>query len=302
MAEMKRLTSEAMAQGAVGLTCAWHGGGPEFPDEVAAMLNVAARTGGYYGVHLGSEGDQLIEELQKALDIGRQAMIPVHVYHLKARGRHNWGLVQQAIAMIEAARAEGVAVVRNPALEMYQGRRVSEIARMRGQGDDPAETVFDIIHEEGNFPGGVFHNMSEEDVQTVMPCPWVAVASDGTALNLNVPGFPHPRSFGTNVRVLGKYVRDDGVLRLEDAVRKMTSLPAQVLRLSDRGVLRQGYWADVVIFDPDQVADRATFEQPKQYPVGIEYVLVNGQLVVDHGEHTGARPGQVLYGAGKQRG
>src|SRR5437868_13529747 len=119
---------------------------------------------------------------------------------------------------------EGIvaAVVRNPNLKMYEGRRVSEIARMRGQGDDPAETLFDILHEEGNFPGGVFHNMSEEDVQTVMPCPWVAVASDGTALNLNAPGFPHPRSFGTNVRVLGKYAREDGVLRLEDAVRKMT--------------------------------------------------------------------------------
>ncbi len=87
---------------------------------------------------------------------------------------------------------------------MYEGRRVSEIARMRGQYDDPAETVFDILHEEGNFPGGVFHSMSQEDVRTVMPCSWVAVASDGTALNLNTPGFPHPPSFGTNVRVLAK--------------------------------------------------------------------------------------------------
>jgi N-acyl-D-aspartate/D-glutamate deacylase len=142
--------------------------------------------------------------------------------------------------------------------------------------------------------------MSEEDVKTVMRVPWVSIGSDGSALNLKFPGKPHPRSFGTNPRVLGKYTREEKVLALEDAVRKMTSLPAQVLGLKDRGLLREGYWADVVVFDPDRVADMATYENPKQYPKGIDYVLVNGAIVIDHGHHTGARPGRVVYGPGKR--
>ena len=129
---------------------------------------------------------------------------------------------------------------------------MAEIARARGQSD-PVETWFDLVSENGAFPGGVYHNMSEDDVRTVMRCPWVSIASDGSALNEGAAGVPHPRSFGTNVRVLGRYVREERVLRLEEAVRKMTSLPAQVLRLRDRGVLREGYWADVVVFDPASV-------------------------------------------------
>jgi N-acyl-D-amino-acid deacylase len=366
LAEMERLTAEAMEQGVFGLTCAWHGGGPEFPEEVAALAKVVVRYGGYYGVHLGTEGDEMVEELEKALYVGREARIPVHIYHIKARGKQNWGRVKESIATIEAARAEGLevtanqypytamqhtwqrlmprwvqdapraetiarfadrafrdrvkqdsefqqyveehggwpgivaSVVRNPELKPYEGKRVSEIARLRGQDADPAEAVFDVVHQEGNFPAGVFHNMSEDDIKTLMRCPWVSVASDGRALNLDAPGFPHPRSFGSNVRVLAKYVRDEGVLTLEEAIRKMTSLPAQVLRLPDRGLLREGYWADVVVFDPDRVADRATFEQPKQYPLGVDYVVVNGTPVVEGGNHTGARPGRVLYGAGKR--
>lgn len=191
-------------------------------------------------------------------------------------------------------------VVRNPALKQYEGKRAIQIAEMRGQQDDPAEAVFDVVLEEGNFPHGVFHNMAEEDVQTFMKQPWVSIGSDGTALNLNAQGLPHPRSFGTNVRVLGKYAREEGLFPLEEAIRKMTSQPAGVLGLADRGLLRPGYWADVVVFDRDSVADRATFEQPKQYARGVEYVLVNGELVVARGEHTGARPGRAIYGPGKR--
>jgi N-acyl-D-aspartate/D-glutamate deacylase len=142
--------------------------------------------------------------------------------------------------------------------------------------------------------------MAEEDVKTVMQVPWVSVGSDGSALNLKYPGKPHPRSFGTNPRVLGKYSRDEKVVGLEDAVRKMTSLPAQVLRLKDRGQLKEGHWADIVIFDADRIADTATYENPKQYPKGIDYVLVNGVVVVENGDHTGARPGRVIYGPGKK--
>jgi N-acyl-D-amino-acid deacylase len=368
LAAMERLTAEAMAQGAVGLTCAWHSGGPEFPDEVVALAGVAARFGGYYGVHLGSEGYALAQELDKALDVGRRAGLPVHIYHLKVRGLRNRGRVDEVVATIEAARRQGVevtanqypytamqhpwarlmprwvqdaprrqiiprfadralreqikrdpeflqyvdehggwggivaSVLSNPALKRFEGKRVSEIARLRHQADDPAEAVFDLVLEEGAFPYGVYHNMAEEDVRTVMRCPWVAVASDGTALNQQAPGLPHPRSFGTDVRVLGRYVREQRVLGLEDAIRKMTSLPAQVLGLGDRGLLRAGAWADVVAFDPTVVADRATFEDPKQYPVGVEYVLVNGGLVIGRGQHTGARPGRPIMGRGSVTG
>jgi N-acyl-D-amino-acid deacylase len=357
---MEQLTAEAMDHGAMGLTCAWHGGGPEYPDEVAAMAKVAARYGGYYGVHLGTEGYQVAEELDKALYVGREGGLPVHIYHIKVRGKGNWGHIGGIVEAIESARAEGLdvtanqypytamqhpwsrlmprwvqdepraeiiphfadrsfrdrvkqdpefkqyvdehggwegivaSVVRNPAIEHYQGKRATEIARMRGQEGDPAEAVFDVVLEERNFPHGVFHNMAETDVQAFMRKPWVSIGSDGTALNDKAQGLPHPRSFGTNVRVLGKYVREEECFSLEEAVRKMTSLPAGVLRLPDRGLLRQGYWADVVVFDPASVTDRATFDQPKQYPKGVEYVLVNGQVVIDRGEHTSARPGRPI--------
>ncbi|MBV9601919.1 MAG: amidohydrolase family protein [Chloroflexi bacterium] len=365
VAQMQDLTATAMQQGAMGLTCAWHGGGPEHPAEVAAMARVAARYGGYYGVHLGSEGYEIDEELAKALYVGREAHISVHIYHLKVRGRKNFGRVRAIVQEIEAARAQGLditanqypytamqhawarlfprwvqdvprreviphfaerdfrdrvkhdpefvqyidehggwdgivaSVLRNPALKVYEGKCATDIARMRDLEADPAEAVFDLVLEEGNFPHGVYHNMAEDDVRTVMKLPWVAIGSDGTALNDRADGLPHPRSFGTQ-RVLGKYSRDEGMLPLSEAIRKMTALPARVLGLKDRGALRIGAWADVVVFDPSVVVDRATFEQPKQYPSGVEYVFVNGQLVVAHREHTGARPGRAIYGPGRR--
>jgi N-acyl-D-amino-acid deacylase len=185
--------------------------------------------------------------------------------------------------------------------KQYEGKTILEISKLRGQSD-PAETCFDLITEESAFIPGVHHTMSEADVKYVMQIPWVSVASDGSALNLNAPGKPHPRSYGTNVRVLGKYVREEKILALEDAVRKMTSLPAQTMRLKDRGLLREGYWADVVIFDPSTVGDPATYENPQQYAKGVPYVLVNGMVVIDNGNHTGARPGKIIYAPGKNSG
>ena len=130
----------------------------------------------------------------------------------------------------------------------------------------------------------------------VMLLPWVAPASDGSAVNLDEPGVPHPRSYGTNARVLGRYVREEGVLTLEDAVRKMSSLPAQILGLRDRGQLREDFVADVVVFDPQEVLDTNTYEAPKSYAAGVPYVIVNGVVVIDSGEHTGARPGRPVLG------
>ncbi|HWP60656.1 MAG TPA: D-aminoacylase [Candidatus Acidoferrales bacterium] len=361
--EMNRLVARAMEEGALGLTCAWHAKGPENPDEVVEMAKVARAYGGYYGVHLGSEGFDIMEELEKAIRVGREADIPVHVYHLKMRAKSNWGRVREVVARIEEARREGLEITANqypytamqhpwrrlfprwvqnaplsetipqfrspefrarvmadaefeqyvnehggwegivgarfdrPELKQFEGKTIAEIARI--QGKDPATTCFDLIFAEGVFVHGVHHTMCEDDVRYVMRVPWVSIGSDGSALNLNFPGKPHPRSYGTNVRVLGRYARDERVLALEDAVRKMTSLPAQVLRLRDRGLIREGYWADLVVFDPGTVADTATYDSPKQYPRGVDYVLVNGVVVIDGGEHTGARPGRVVYGPGK---
>ncbi len=179
----------------------------------------------------------------------------------------------------------------------YEGMRVSEIAKLRGDSD-PADTCIALMAEDGGRITGIFHTMSEEDVRAVMREPWVSIASDGSAINLDAPGVPHPRNYSTNVRVLGHYVREEHVLTLEDAVRKMSSLPAQILGLRDRGQVREGFAADLVVFDPSTVGESNSFERPKSYAKGVDYVAVNGVLVIDHGQHTGARPGKPLVGRG----
>jgi N-acyl-D-amino-acid deacylase len=194
---------------------------------------------------------------------------------------------------------QGIALARaaTPANKKYEGMRIAEIAKLRGDAD-PADTCLNLMAEEGGRISGIFHTMSEEDVKLVMKQPWVAIASDGSAINLDAPGVPHPRNYSTNARVLGYYVREQHVLTLEDAVRKMTSLPAQILGLSDRGQLHAGFAADVVVFDPAKVQETNSFEHPKSYPVGIPYVVVNGGVVIDNGKHTGLRSGRVIYGKG----
>ncbi|MGE0816606.1 MAG: amidohydrolase family protein [Vicinamibacterales bacterium] len=177
----------------------------------------------------------------------------------------------------------------------YEGMRVAEAAKAAGA--DPFDFVFDLLASTRGTVGCVYFIMSEDDVRLALKQPWVAIGSDGSALSIEGPlrsGVPHPRNFGTFPRVLAKYVRDEGVLTLEEAVRKMTSLPASSLKLADRGTVAPGQWADLVIFDPATVADTATFEQPFAYPVGIDTVIVNGQVVLDEGTHTGTRPGRVL--------
>jgi N-acyl-D-aspartate/D-glutamate deacylase len=169
---------------------------------------------------------------------------------------------------------------------------------------DPAEAFFDLLMEEHGQVTCMPFMMNEKDVQTALREPWVDIASDGSSLSaegLLSAGHPHPRNFGTFPRILGHYVREEKVLTLEDGVRRMTSLPAQRLGLKDRGLLREGYWADVVVFDPDRINDTATFASPKQYPAGINYVLVNGRIVIDGGNHTGARPGMALRGPGYRK-
>lgn len=192
-----------------------------------------------------------------------------------------------------------MATASNPDLKKYEGMRVTEIAKLRGDAD-PTDTCINLMAEDGGRISGVFHNQSEDNIRMVMRQPWVSIASDGSAVSVDTPGSPHPREFSTNARVLGHYVREEHLITLEDAVRKMTSFPAQILGLQDRGQIRAGFAADVVLFDPEKVGETNSYQKPKSYAAGIPYVLVNGVPVVDKGEHTHARPGKVIRGRAYQ--
>jgi N-acyl-D-aspartate/D-glutamate deacylase len=192
-----------------------------------------------------------------------------------------------------------VSRVRSERNKKYEGQSIAAIAKDRGVA--PEDTLMDLLVEEEGNVSAIYFIMTEEDIKAAMKLPWVSIGSDGTAVRpegVLGQGRPHPRWYGTFPRVLGKYVREEKVLTLEEAIRKMTSLPAAQLRLGDRGLLKVGMAADVVVFDPDRVTDRATFEDPHRYAEGIDIVIVNGERVIDEGRHTGATPGRVLRGPG----
>jgi dihydroorotase/N-acyl-D-amino-acid deacylase len=363
---MKQLAARSMREGAWGLVGRFESGGPENPNEVIELAKVVASMGGIYGTHIGSEGAEQDKELDFAIRVAEEAKLPVHIFHLKIRGKSRMGTVGRYVAKIEAARARGLDITANqypytamqhgwsaffpvwarehgpakfaeilrdpkgreeikkdpnfagwveehggwdgivlglakrPENKKYEGMRIAEIAKARGDRD-PADTCLALMADEGGTISGMFHTMSEGDVRLVMRLPWVAIASDGSAINLNADGLPHPRSYSTNARVLGHYVRDEKVLTLEDAIRKMTSLPAQILGLRDRGQIREGFAADLVAFDPAAVGETNSFEKPKSYAKGVPYTIVNGVVVIDGGKHTGARPGKPLMGRGFEK-
>jgi N-acyl-D-amino-acid deacylase len=363
LARMKQLAVRSMQEGAWGLVTRFESGGPEHPEEVIEIAKAVAALGGIYVSHIGSEGLQQNKELDFAIRVAEQAKLPVHIFHLKIRGKNNWGTVGKYVARIEEARARGLDItanqypytamqhrwsaffpvwareggpqafaelLANPAMRQkikqdkdfltwvaehggwdgivlgratqpqnkrYEGMTASQIAKARGDAD-PADTCLALMAEEKGTISGMFHTMSEADIRLVMQKPWVAIASDGSAINLDEDGLPHPRSFSTNARVLGRYVRDERVLSLEEAVRKMTTLPAQILGLRDRGQIREGFAADLAIFDPAGVRETNSFEKTKSYAAGVPYVIVNGMVVIDGGRHTGARPGRPLFGRG----
>ncbi len=362
--QMKALLVRSMHEGAWGMVLRFESGGPDYPgdDEVIIeMARIVGQLGGNVTSHIGSEGFQQDKEMDFMFRVAREAHVPIHIFHLKIRGKRNWPLMQHYIDRINAARAEGLDVTANeypytamnhpwavffplwarskgpaefarmlkdpatqqrikddpdfktwmeehggpegivlattpaPDQKKYEGMHLAAIAKARGDAD-PVDTCIHLMAEAGGKIGGIYFTMSEDNVKLVMKQPWVSIASDAAALNLDAPDMPHPRAFGSNVRVLGRYVRDEKTLMLPDAVRKMTSLPAHILGLTDRGQIQKGYYADVVVFDPKTVADTSTYEKPKSYPIGVPYVWVNGVLVVDNGKHTGARPGMVLKG------
>ena len=184
----------------------------------------------------------------------------------------------------------------------FIGKRMSELIKSRG--GDPVEVLFDVLLEENGSVGTVYFHHTEKDMQYALKQPFTSIGSDGSAISAEGSrggSNPHPRSYGTFPRVLGRYVRELKVLTLPEAVKKMTSMNADKISIRDRGLLKEGYWADIAVFDPATVEDRATYVNPHQYPVGIPYVVVNGQIVLDNGKHTGALPGRVVRGPGYQK-
>jgi N-acyl-D-amino-acid deacylase len=192
-----------------------------------------------------------------------------------------------------------IGVVKNPALHALQGQTIAAIAKARGK--DPLETLLDILVEDKGFTGCAVFGMQEEDVALALVQPWVSVNNDSSGASpegILGQEHPHPRAYGTFPRVLRKYVREEHRLTLEEAIRKFSALPAARMRLIDRGVLKRGMWADLVVFDPATIADRSTFSSPNQLASGMHWVLVNGVAVIAEGKMTGAKPGKVLRGPG----
>ena len=191
---------------------------------------------------------------------------------------------------------------KNEKLKPLQGKTLAEVAKERGRS--AAETVLDLMTEDESRVGVVYFTMSEDNVRKQIVLPWVSFGSDGSSMateGVFLKSNTHPRAYGNFARVLGKYVREEKLLPLTEAIRKLASLPAQNLGLDRRGSLKEGYFADVVVFDPKTIQDHATFEKPHQYSTGVNYVLVNGQLVLNEGQHTGVRSGRALWGPGKRR-
>jgi N-acyl-D-aspartate/D-glutamate deacylase len=184
----------------------------------------------------------------------------------------------------------------------FEGKTLTQIAKEWKK--EPADAAYDLVMQGQGRVYAIYHMMSEQDVVTALKFPWTSIGSDAGASEkigqVDSIGLAHPRAYGNHARLIARYVREQNVLSLEEAIRKMTSWPATRMRLASRGMIKEGNWADVVIFDYDKIQDRSTYEKPLLTPVGIDHVLVNGQVVIENGKHTGARPGKVLYGPGRQ--
>jgi len=328
LARMRDLVDEAMRAGAIGMSTGlvYVPGAYARTPEIVGLAEVVARHGGIYTSHIRNEGTGLLQAVEEALTIGEQAGCHVQLSHHKAAGPGAYGLTKQSLAFIAEARARGVSVSLDaypydasssslaamfrigrgaafeqvPAIiasvkyehEKYEGRYIADIAR---DLDLPIpDAIQKILLDEENSPSVIMFVMEEDDVRRVIADEHCMIGSDG----LPSEGKPHPRLYGTMARVLQRYVREQPLLSLEEAVRKMTSLPARAHLLADRGELRTGAFADLVVFDPQTIADVATYEDPRRYPVGIEHVVVNGQVAVEGGRPTDARGGRMLRRAG----
>lgn len=365
---MKALVRRAMQEGAVGVSTSLQYAPAPYAktEELIALASAAAPYGGIYASHIRDEGNAIDSALDEAFRIGREAHIPVEIWHLKAAGKANWGRMPEIVARIDAARRSGVDVaadtyaytaafnsfsalippwahdggdkklierlkdpamrarirkemltptkewnnewlqvtgpesfligaVQNPKLLPIQGKNLAEVAKM--WHEDPIDAAFDILIQDQAFTEVAMFIMSEPDVVLALQQPWVSICNDsqGTSPDgLLGKEHPHPRAYGTFPHILAKYVREEKKLTLEDAIRKFSALPAQRMRFNDRGVLKEGMWADIVIFDPATIHDTATYAEPNQLGKGMQFVLVNGVPVIDEGKMTKALPGKVL--------
>jgi N-acyl-D-amino-acid deacylase len=330
---MGALLRQEMAAGALGLSTGleYDPGIYSDPEEVVALAKVAASLHGRYISHIRSEDRKLFEAVDEVIRIGREAQLPVQISHIKLAMRGLWGQADKLIAVLDRARASGVNVTADiypytywqsgmtvlfpardfsnhaeaefvlkelvapedllivgfPERPEYVGKTVAQIAAIRGM--DPAATVLKLIEEsKQQGPTIVATSMDEKDVARLMQWPWANICSDGTSSG------GHPRGFGSFPRVLGRYVRELQVLPLPEAIRKITSLSAANVGLTDRGTIAAGKAADLVLFDPQQIADRATTVDARALSVGVRTVWVNGELVFDRGTTTHGHPGRVL--------
>jgi N-acyl-D-aspartate/D-glutamate deacylase len=360
-AEMEELVKAAMDAGAFGLSTGliYLPGTYSETDEVVALARVASKEGGIYASHIRNEFDLIIEAIEEAITIGREANLPVHISHYKVADNTMWGDSTITLELVEAARAEGVDVTVDqypytagstglanvfpswaragkqedfqarlddpetrarikadtikilngaraagdlsritvasfPAHPEYSGKTMAEVTLMNGREptiENGAEVAMEILYEgEGS---AIYHMMVEEDVKRIMQAPYTYIASDGSAVAYE-EDVPHLRNYGTFPRVLRKYVREEGVLSLEQAIHKMTSLPASRISIKTRGTLAEGMIADINIFDLDAVNDNEDWANPHQYATGFSFVIVGGTPVIDQGNRTEAFPGKVL--------
>ncbi len=301
LARMQQLVEEAMEQGALGLSSGliYQPGSFAKTAELIALAQAAAKHGGFYATHLRSEGSRIFEALDEAFAIGRAASIPVEIWLDDMVARLRDPALRDRIARETARELDPGSILLvscvDPGLKKFLGKRLSEVAREMNLS--PELALMQLVAQDRGKVGVARFTMKEEDVQTALRQPWVAVDTDYGARGADGPfggEGAHPRAFGTMARILGHYVRDVKLFSLEEAVRRITSLPARRMGIWERGVLRPGAYADVVVFDPERVGDTATFEQPQQYPRGIETVVVNGRVVLHHGERTADRPGMPL--------
>jgi dihydroorotase/N-acyl-D-amino-acid deacylase len=369
---MKALVAQTMEQGAFGISTAliYPPGHYAKTDELIELAKVVSSYGGIYASHMRSEGQSETSAIEEALRIGREAHLPVEIFHLKVIGKPRWNTMPKIVAMIQAARdagqdvtadmypyvaggtalasslppwvaeggtekllerlksdanrarirqematehpdwenlylgsggASGVLVsgVVNPDLKKYDGKTLAQIAA--AQHKAPLDALFDLVVADKALTGALYFIASEEDLRYGLKQPWTSIGLDASELSLDGPLFEpqsHPRAFGSMPRFLGHYVRDEHLLPLEQAIRKITSLPAQRERLRNRGLLKIGYYADITIFDPVTIRDNATYEKPTQPSQGVKYVFVNGQLEYEEDHLTGLKAGSILRGGG----
>jgi N-acyl-D-amino-acid deacylase len=361
---MTALLEEGLAAGALGLSSGLFTPPSSYADlaEMVALGNVLRRHNAGYFTHLRDESNNVIAAVDEAIDIARTCGVHVEIVHLKCSGLDNWGKAAQILAMIEAARREGLAVdcdaypyragsnplknllpqwvqsdglqamlarlalaetrdrIRSeidrdglnnwgripswdavqisisPYLPQHAGETFAKLAAARGH--DPIDVVCDYLIADKGATRVLITSIAEEDIREIVRSPSTLVGSDGNCVadyGITSQGMPHPRFYGTFPRILGHYVHEERLLPLEAAVRKMTGATAAALRLRDRGLIKEGYRADITIFDPADFKDRATYANPHQYPTGTRTtVLVNGTIVVENANHTGATPGMIL--------